>query len=272
MPQHELPKVRGLLLVTYAAIVGVTVARAETNPESPPAVTPYRPSVSTPAQLSSPGWLEGEFGLLHARNGGAERDSVPFALKYAFTPDWGIRLGGEAWVRDTQSSDGPGYAIGDTALIIKRRFAMGARGTWGALRNAAVGVEGGVIEPTGRDGVGKTAYAINSIFSADLGMWHSDSNVFVTRLTSDDPSLGHWQWGWASSLSRAMSERISVGGELSGTRQSGAADTAQWLVAGSYLLSSGSVVDVGVARSLGHSGITTQVFCGITIMLAHLRP
>ena len=266
-----LSKGPGLLLAAYAAVLGVAVAQAGENAEAAPAVTPYRPSVSTPAQLSAPGWLEGEFGLLRTRSDGADRDSVPFALKYAFTPDWGIRLGGEAWVHDAQSPGRSGYDIGDTALIIKRRFVLGAGGAWGALRNAAFGVEGGAILPTGREGIGKAAYAINSIFSADAGTWHSDTNVFGTRQALGEPGLGQWQWGWASSLSYAVSERFSLGGELSGTRQRGAPDSAQWLAAGSYLLPSGSVVDLGVARALKHSGATTQVFCGITMRLAHLR-
>ena len=43
-----------------------------------PSVTPYRPSVSTPAALSAPGWLEVEAGVLRSRSDDpARRDSVP---------------------------------------------------------------------------------------------------------------------------------------------------------------------------------------------------
>ena len=245
--------------------------RAEGGSGITPPVTPYRPSVSTPAQLSAPGWLEGEFGLLRARSDSASRDSAPFTLKLAFTPDWGIRLGGEALVREDLSPSGFHYTIGDTAIVLKRRFGVGADGDWGVLKNTAFGLEGGVIAPTGRDGIGQTAYTVNTIFSADLGAWHSDSNVYGTRLTLVDRGIGRWQQGWASSLSHAIGEHFSVEGELSGTRQRGTRDTAQVLASGSYVLSSGSVVDFGMARSLQRLGATTQLFGGITMMLGRVR-
>ena len=259
------------LLALCTAIVYSWASHAESGSAIAPAVTPYRPSVSTPAQLSAPGWLEGEFGLLGARSDGAQRDSVPFALKLAFTPDWGIRVGGEALVRVDPDPSGSRYAIGDTAIVLKRRLGVGSQGDWGELKNAAFGLEGAVIAPTGRDGIGQTAYSVNTIFSADAGAWHSDSNVYGTRLTQVDPGMGHWQWGWASSLSRAVSEHFSVGAEVSGTRQGGVHDAAQLLASGSYLLSSGSVLDAGAARSLQHSGATTQLFAGITMMLGRVR-
>ena len=39
------------------------------NAEGEPAATPYRPSVSTPATLSEPGWLEMELGVQRVQGG-----------------------------------------------------------------------------------------------------------------------------------------------------------------------------------------------------------
>jgi len=61
-------------------------------------VTPYRPSVSSPAQLPAPGQLELEIGGLRTQNSGQKRDSLPYQLKLGFNPEWGILLGGEAYV------------------------------------------------------------------------------------------------------------------------------------------------------------------------------
>ena len=52
-----------------------------------PSTTPYRPSVSTPAALSAPGWLEIEAGWQHDDSGGARRDSIPLTFKLAFDKD-----------------------------------------------------------------------------------------------------------------------------------------------------------------------------------------
>jgi hypothetical protein len=69
------------------------------------AATPYRPSVSNPAALSVPGWLELEFGTQQIKGGDdKQRDSFPVLAKLAFNENWGILLGGEMAIQrsDTQ--------------------------------------------------------------------------------------------------------------------------------------------------------------------------
>ncbi|MES2354302.1 MAG: hypothetical protein V4568_07830 [Pseudomonadota bacterium] len=64
-----------------AGIVLLTVTEAALAADEP-AVTPYRPSVSAPANLSEPGWLEAEFGWQHIDGGdAARRDSLPLYLE-----------------------------------------------------------------------------------------------------------------------------------------------------------------------------------------------
>ena len=271
MRQRACSTVPWAVLALSIAVVFAWDARAEDGPGIAPAVTPYRPSVSTPAQLSAPGWLEGEFGGLRSASVGADRDSVPYTLKWAFTSEWGIRIGGEAVVRDTLASGGSRYAFGDTGFVLKRRFVAGNGAAGGRFKNATFGLEGGVILPTGLDGIGSSAYTVNSIFSVDAGVWHSDTNVFGTRFTALDPGLGRWQWGWASALSRGIGDHWGVVGEVSGTHQVGTTHAVQVLCAGSFVLRSGSVVDGGLARSLQHTGAATQVFAGITMMLGRIR-
>src|SRR5262249_32037159 len=81
-----------------------------------PSVTPYRPTVSDPADLSAPGWLEGEFGGLRTFGEDHSRsDSVPFLLKYAFDENHGILVGGNAYA-SIQPAGTPGHSgVGDVA-------------------------------------------------------------------------------------------------------------------------------------------------------------
>ncbi|HEY2463086.1 MAG TPA: hypothetical protein VGI32_03430, partial [Steroidobacteraceae bacterium] len=90
----------GLFVATLLALAVITnAAGADAIAAEVPVVTPYRPSVSTPAALSAPGWLETEAGVLSSDGGEpARRESLPYTFKYAFSPDWGIRLQGEALV------------------------------------------------------------------------------------------------------------------------------------------------------------------------------
>src|SRR5262249_55246135 len=85
----------GLARAARALAATARVGAGGAGAEDAPAVTPYRPSVSTPAALSAPGWLEVEAGLQADRDRAADarRTSLPYTLKLAMTPDWGIRIG-----------------------------------------------------------------------------------------------------------------------------------------------------------------------------------
>ncbi|MGB2881039.1 MAG: transporter, partial [Rhodoferax sp.] len=129
-----------------------------------PGAVPYRPSVSTPAALSQPGWLELEAGGLRTGAGGnVRRDSLPYTLKLALTPDWGIRWSGEAWVAQTDDGGQRINGGGDSAIVLKRRFAVDDK--------SAFGLELGTTLPTGTGAIssGQSDYSITGIYSADVG-------------------------------------------------------------------------------------------------------
>jgi hypothetical protein len=229
-----------------------------------PSVTPYRPSVSTPAALSAPGWLEIEAGVQHSRakDDPLRRDSLPYTLKLAFTPDWGVRVGGDAWVRETATNGSRLSGSGDTWLVLKRRSAVDDA--------SAFGLELGAKAPTARGGLGSghADWGINGIYSADLaGAWHTDLNLNTTRLGGlPDPGVSRWQQGWAASLSRSLSDQWGVTGELSGTRQRGADSSSQLLVAASYALSRRIALDAGASKGLNRASGDWAVFTGITFL------
>jgi len=245
----------------------LALASAARAADDEPTTTPYRPSVSTPAALSAPGWLEIEAGWQHDHLGaGARRDSIPLTLKLAFDPDWGIRLGNEAWVRQRSDAGEKRSDFGDTSFVLKRRFAIDD--------DQAFGLEAGVTAPTGRSGVGfgsgKPDYAVNAIYSADLGAWHTDLNLLAARLGQVDPGASRTQWLFAASISRQLDDRWGVVGEFAGTRQRGAEDSRQLLLAASYNLSKRMTLDVGAARSLRGGDPSWSAFAGFTWLAARL--
>lgn len=110
------------LLAALLLILTVS-ARAQNKPDA----TPYRPGVATPAALSAPGWLEVEMGSERTKIGRGQRsDALPYSLKLAFTPDWGIRIEGDAWLRSREAGEVTSGG-GDTSLILKRRFEIDDR-------------------------------------------------------------------------------------------------------------------------------------------------
>ena len=253
-----------------AAILAILNSTAQAD-DARPAAVPYRPSVSTPADLTSPGWLEAELGGLAIRDRHPEADpqrraSVPYALKLAFDENWGVRIAGEGIVRQTDADGTHATGGGDTALVLKRRLALDD--------DHAFGIELGVNAPTARRGLGtgsgRTDYAAGVIYSANLGAWHVDSNLVGTRLGAHDAGQGRWQTLAALAVSHPLTERLSLTGELSGTRQSHAPSTAQALGALAFTPRRDVVLDIGAAHSLNRATPTWQVFAGMTVVVARL--
>jgi hypothetical protein len=252
-----------------AAVVGamlLSVAMAA-SADDEPSTTPYRPSVSTPAALSAPGWIEVEAGALHEHDAdGTRRDSIPTTVKLAFTPDWGIRIGGDAWVHQRDDA-GSASGIGDTSIVLKRRFAIDDAQAFGLEAQATV--------PTSHHGIGsgsgKADYGINAIYSADFaGAWHTDLNLIGTRLGQIDDGASRTQVLWAAALSRALNERWGVVGEFSGTHQRGGDDTSQFLLAASCNVTKQLTLDAGAARSLRSGAPAWSAFTGFTWLATKL--
>jgi hypothetical protein len=254
-----------------ALSVIAAAARADDAPavdEGGPAVVPYRPSVSTPAQLSAPGYLELEAGGLRT-NGpdrGTSRFTLPYTLKLAFTPDWGIRVGGDAWVRQVDGPDGAHEAHkggGDTAVVLKRRFAVSDATAWGLELGEKFPTAGGTL------GSGHADTTLNAIFSSDFApSWHTDLNLNETRLGVPSGESRQWQTGWAAAFSRTITDAWGAVGELSGTHQVAMANTAQALVAASWNASPAAVFDFGYAHGLTDASPHNQFFAGVTVRLA----
>jgi hypothetical protein len=228
------------------------------------AATPYRPSVSAPAALSAPGWLEVELGGQRLKDADARRDSVPYSLKLAFSPDWGVRIGGEANIRSRAADGSTVSGLGDTSVIGKYRIAVNDA--------SAYGIEVGFKSPTARNdlGSGKSDALFNFIYSADDGPYHLDVNLAPSRLGAVDDGQSRWQTGWAAALSRSLDDKWGVVGELSGTRQKGAASTSQFLAALSYAPSKRTVFDAGFAKGLTSSSTDLSLFFGVTFLAAQL--
>jgi hypothetical protein len=224
-------------------------------------VTPYRPSVSTPAQLPTPGQLEFELGGLAAMQPEGRRNSLPYTFKLAFNREWGVLLEGEAFVSEPHD-DGRAHGIGDTSVVLKRAFVVDDA--------TAFGLELAAKLPTAKDdiGSGKTDWTVNAIYSQDIGKLHMDLNLNQTRLGAPDPGAARMQAGASSSFSHPIDERWTATWEWSGTRNRGAQSTGQLLGALSYAPNPNLVVDVGVAHGLNSASPKWSLFSGLVVPLA----
>ena len=253
-----------LLPLLGALVLSAPVARAE---DEEPAATPYRPSVSSPAALPVPGWLDMEFGWQRATGGDDKRrESVPVAAKLAFNPDWGIVVGSELQVRRVDQSDAVFSGGGDTTFLVKHRIAT-------ADADTAWGIAAGVKSPTAKNtiGSGKSDAIVNGIFSTDLAdSYHLDANLTATHVGAWGEGESRLQHGWAVAVSRSINDQWGIFAEPSGTHRRGTPVAAQLLVGANYNASKRLVFDVAVARRMSAAGPDWQVMAGMTLLVGRV--
>ncbi len=262
-----MPRRRRRHLLRLAGLAGLALAPFAAQADAPDAtVTPYRPTVSNPAELPVPGWLEAEFGGLRVFGADHSRaDSVPWLLKYAFDADHGLLLGGDAYVAQDAPGSASLHGVGDTSLAWKQRFDAGPAG--------AFGLEAGVTLPSARRGlgVGKPQWQANGIYSRDLGAAHVDVNLGLAHAARHAAGSSAWQQAYAAALSWPLGSQWGGALEVSGAHQRGLPAQAQALAALNYNVSPRVVLDAGAARGLCHQAHDRSVFAGATVLLGRLR-
>lgn len=259
------PGIKTLFSLTAMLAYGAAAYADDADPLDP-GVTPYRPTVSNPADLSVPGWLEGEFGGQRMFGQDQSRlDTVPWLLKYAFDENHGLLLGGNAYT-SLQLTGAPSISgLGDTFLEWKQRFPVSDK--------TAFGIEAGVVAATAAHdiGNGRTQYVVNGIFSTDLGALHLDLNLGELNGGEIPPGVSSSQTTWAAALSGSFAGDWGAALEISGVHQRGVATASQALAAISYNVSHRLVLDGGAAYGLGHGAHDRSVFAGATILIGKLR-
>ena len=227
-------------------------------------VTPYRPSVSNPAELPTPGQLELEFGGLHEKMGSARNDSLPYLFKLGFSKEWGLLLGGDAYLWKRDEDGRREHGVGDTSMTLKRAFIVDD--------TRAFGLEFGANLPTAKRalGSGKTDYRLNGIYSQDIRRLHLDVNLNATRIGAPEEGSGRVETGLAAALSMPLNRNWTGVAEWSGTRRSRVQSTAQVLAAVSYNPDQKSSIDVGLARGLNGATPDWSFFTGFVIPVARL--
>ncbi|WP_411726900.1 transporter [Methyloglobulus sp.] len=229
------------MLVLLSLLISVNV-QAEL-----PTVTPYRPTVSNPAELSALNHFEFELGTQFNQPGMIEEQySLPFLLKYAFLENWGILVGGEAWIK-AENAEHVDSSFGNTTLLLKYYHPLSS--------TLAFGIEGGVILPSAAKplGTGRTDYSGTLIISQDIADLRVDLNIGVIRQGFHTKEHDRYKYNWALAASHPLSGHWGIAGEFSGVLGSQQETSSQWLMALNYTVNRQLVLDFG-----GSVGLTTN--------------
>jgi hypothetical protein len=242
-----------------ATMLLVALARADDSDELK--ATPYRPTVSNPADLPLPHHFEWEAGGYSEHDSGDARHfSVPYLLKYAFNENVGVLVGGESIVDDRSGGDSTN-GWGDTTVELKLHHAV--------TESTGIGLEAGAKLPTASRGLGSghTDYTVNGIVSTEAVGCDVDVNIVYTRLGAADPGTGHDQLGWAVAASHDLGAKWGLDGEFSGSTQRGTVGTAQFLSALTFTASPTLVFDGGGLFGLNRESPRYGVFAGMTMLV-----
>ena len=256
-------------VIVCGIAVSATAAAANSAELVELTATPYRPTVSNPAALSAPGYFEFEFGVLSAKSGEARyRNSLPLLVKYAFTENFGLLIGGEPHVSLSNHDGTKISGAGDTTLQLKFKHTLD--------ENSALGLEAGVKADTAKTGIGsgKTDYLFNGIYSLEMGAGDTsyafDVNLGYTRFGVTDTSIeSRHGISWAASIGRSLAaewNKWSVAFELSGAARRNQRAASQFMTALAYNVSKQVVLDGGVAFGLSKNAPDWAWMAGMTIL------
>ncbi|MFL6619461.1 MAG: transporter [Povalibacter sp.] len=248
------------ILSVVATLLQVTGASAADSDDELKA-TPYRPTVSNPADLPAPQHFEWEAGGYAGRDpGDARHGSVPYLLKYAFTDDIGILVGGESFVVDREDGD-TASGWGNTSLTMKFHHAVS--------ESTGIGLEAGVALPTASHdhSSSHTDYTLNGIVSTEAKGCDVDINVSYTRLGFADVGTSRDVIGWAVAASHDLAGKWGLAGEFSGAAQQGTQGVAQFLSALSFTATPTLVFDGGALVGLNRESTRYGIFAGMTMLV-----
>jgi hypothetical protein len=233
-----------------------------------PSATPFRPTVTSGANLSAPGWLELEFGGQRlVGNGADQRNSWPYLLKYSLNDRFALLLGGDAYVTTAPAQTSQLGGPGDTTLTLKYRAPD-------AVEGKSFGLEATVKLPTAAEGIGSGArdYSLKGIVGIDLqNGFHLDTNLMATQLGAVPVDQSNYQWTWAAAMSRQFGDAWTLAGDISGTNQKGMPSTAQFLSAVSYSATRRLVIDGGFAVALNSNTPKFTIFSGLTVLIGKVN-
>jgi hypothetical protein len=231
-------------------------------------VTPYRPTVTNPAALSEPGWIELEAGVA-ARNGkdNSRQSSLPYLAKFAVAPDFGVLFGGDAFVAQVAPDNTRVSGMGDTTLLLKHRFVSDTDPA------TAWGCEYGFKSPTAAKnlGSGKSDLVLNGIYSRDISGHTLDINFNVTKLGEASANESAYQYGWSGTVFRPVGGKWGAMAEISGIARNGALPQNQLLVATNYEWSPRLVLDTGLSAGISSGSHRVTWFAGMSMLLGQVR-
>ncbi len=145
--------------------------------EELPRARPYRPTLSNPAQLPIPGYLEVETGWQTLKDKATDdyQHSIPYLFKFGFSDYVGLLVGGDGLIINDIDQGTSLAGLGNIMPLLKLHIPLSTHG------ESALGVEMGATLPTAPQTISsqKTDYLITGLYSIAMGAISIDLNARI---------------------------------------------------------------------------------------------
>lgn len=229
-----------------------------------PAANPGRPTVSTPATLTPPGYFQFETGVLSAWTspGLDSQTSMNEVVKFAPSSRVEFLAGVEpvahSVVDRSSSNDAGGVSLGVQGVLYPGE---------GVKPTIAMSYFHSVYAGNAPDlDIGSSTNSALLLASADVKKFHYDANLFLNEVVNDPVRRG--QFGQSLSVSHPLTTRFGLSGEIWHFTQpfiGGNAVGNLWAL--SYSASNDLVFDAGFDHGLTNTSTHWEILAGFTYLL-----
>lgn len=251
--------------ILLACVIGFfSIPVASQQSLDAPSANPGRPTISTPATLTPPGYLQFETGVLSAWNSPsvASQTNLNEVVKFALTRRLEFLAGFEpvahSRINSVSSNDPGGISLGAQAVIFPGE---GSRPTISASYFHSV-YSGASPDLD----IGSATNSLLLLASADVKGFHNDANLFLNEVASDP--VRRAQIGQSLSISHPLNRRFGLSGEIWHFTQPflrGNAVGNLWALY--YNANRDLVFDAGFDHGFTSTSTRWEVFTGFTYLL-----
>jgi hypothetical protein len=257
----------------FALTVGASAQSAPRTPNSPapdgPEANPGRPTISTPATLTDPGYFQFETGFLSAWTSPefSSQTNLNEVVKFAVSKRFEFLVGGEPVARSTvmggSETNAGGVVVGLQSVVY---HGEGARPT------IALGYFRSFYGGDAPDlDMGSYRNSALVLASADIKKFHFDFNLFLNEQV--EAAIHRGQFGQSLSISHPLPGKFGLSGEIwHFTQPFLRANAVGNLWAVSYSASRVLVFDGGFERGLTSTSTRWELFGGFTYLLPYKIP
>ncbi|HEY6350823.1 MAG TPA: hypothetical protein VI636_15590 [Candidatus Angelobacter sp.] len=257
----------------FAVLLTLCAAAAQERPSSADSdadnklveANPGRPTVSTPATLTPPGYLQVETGVLGAEKSGefANRTGIEAVVKLSLTRRFELLVQTEPMVFSDLGLSGdrePGEVFAGFQALIHKGEGLHPTFSVSYFRRL-------YASPAPELDMGTNRQSALLLVSFDVRRFHIDTNGIVTDQITDATVVHRAQFGQTFSISHPVFHHLAMSGELWHFSQPlTRSNAAGLLLAPSYAVNRLLVLDGGFNRGLTGSSTRWEGFIGLTYL------